>query len=46
VDPFNGMKKVKVGSLDDMEVKRVGSSGGACFGCGRCESGLGSSGGA
>jgi hypothetical protein len=28
VDSSNGMKKVKVGSLDDMEVKRVGSSGG------------------
>jgi len=34
------MGKVKVGSLDDMEVERMGSSGGACFGGGRCESGV------
>jgi hypothetical protein len=40
VDPFDDMKKVKVGSLDDMEVERVRSSGEACFGCGRCESGV------
>jgi hypothetical protein len=36
----NDMEKVKVGSLDDMEVKRMGSSGRACFGCGRHESGV------
>jgi hypothetical protein len=33
------MEKVKVGSLDDMEVKWMGSNGRACFGCGRHESG-------
>ncbi len=40
MDLFDDMKKVKVGSLDDMEVERVRSSGKACFGCGRCESGV------
>ncbi len=34
------MEKAKVGSLDDMEVERMGSSDGACFGRGRCESGV------
>jgi len=34
------MEKVNVGSLDDMEVERMGSSGGACLGRGRCESGV------
>jgi len=32
------MEKAKVGSLDDMEVERIGSSDRACFGCGRHES--------
>jgi len=40
VDSFDDMKKVKVGSLDDMEVERVRSSGEDCFGCGRHESGI------
>jgi len=30
-----------VGSPNDMDVKSVGSNGGACFGGGRCESGVG-----
>jgi hypothetical protein len=34
------MKKVKVGSLDDMEVERVRSNGEAYIGCGRLESGV------
>jgi hypothetical protein len=40
VDLFDDMKKVKVGSLDNLEVERVRSSGEACFGCGRHESGV------
>jgi len=39
VGPYDEMEKVKVGSHDDMVFKRVGSSGGAYFGCGRCENG-------
>jgi Fe-S cluster biogenesis protein NfuA len=33
------MEKVKVGSSNDMDGESVGSSGGACFGCGRRGSG-------
>ncbi len=36
----NDMEKAKVESQDDMEVERMGSSGRACFGRGRCESGV------
>jgi hypothetical protein len=34
------MRWKKVGSHDDMVFKRVGSSGGAYFGCGRLENGV------
>ncbi len=37
---FDDMERVKVGSLDDMDAKMVGSGGGACFGHGRHESGV------
>lgn len=36
----NDMENEKVGSLDDMEVERMGSSGRVWFGRGRHESGV------
>ncbi len=36
----NDMEKAKVASPDDMEVEWMGFSGKACFGRGRCESGV------
>jgi hypothetical protein len=40
VGPSDDMEKVKVGSLDDMDIETIGPSGRACRRHGRHESGV------
>jgi len=40
VGPSDDMEKVKVGSLDDMDIETIGPSGRACSRHGRHESGV------